>query len=189
MRIVFLGPPGAGKGTQATLISRRLGIAHISTGEMLREEVAAGSPLGKQVKGILDAGELVPDAVMIEVIKSRISRPDCGAGFLLDGFPRTVNQAEELSALLGAMQKGLTHVIELKVPEEVLLERVRHRATQGAGTRSDDNDAVMAKRLAVYREQTAPVSAFYKAKGALFEVDGLGAVEDVQERLEQLIRG
>lgn len=189
MRIVLLGPPGAGKGTQAALLAKKMGIAHISTGEMLREEVAAKSPLGLEVKGILDQGNLVPDSVMLEVIKSRIARPDCGVGFLLDGFPRTVKQAEDLTLLLKGVRKELTHVVELKVPEQILLDRVRKRATQGAATRSDDNDRVMANRLKVYWEQTAPVSAFYRANGAHREVDGLGTIEEVQQRLEQLLRG
>ncbi|NDC37968.1 MAG: adenylate kinase [Proteobacteria bacterium] len=189
MRVVLLGPPGAGKGTQAALLAKKLAIAHISTGEMLREEVAAKSRLGTQVKGILDQGNLVPDEVMIEVIKARIARPDCASGFLLDGFPRTIKQAQDLDSLLKSVGKELTHVVELKVPEQILMDRVRRRATQGAGTRSDDNDKVMANRLKVYWEQTAPVSAFYKAYGAHREVDGLGTVDEVQARIERLLKG
>jgi adenylate kinase len=188
MRIVLLGPPGAGKGTQAALLSKKLGLAHISTGEMLREEVAAKSDLGLKVKNILDNGDLVPDELMVSVIRSRISRPDCKGGFLLDGFPRTVKQAQDLDALLKEVHQELSDVIELKVPEEILLERIRRRATQGA-TRSDDNDRVMANRLKVYWDLTAPVSAFYSSVGSLRHVDGLGTIDEVQSRIQSAIQG
>jgi adenylate kinase len=187
MRIILLGPPGAGKGTQSALLAKGIGIAHISTGEMLREEVAAKSDLGLRVKDIMDQGNLVPDSLILEVIRARISRPDCKPGFLLDGFPRTLQQAKDLTELLKSINLELSSVIELKVPEAVLLERVRKRATQGAGTRSDDNDAVMANRLKVYWELTAPVSQYYRELGTLREVNGLGTVDEVQARIQSHI--
>lgn len=188
MRVVLLGAPGAGKGTQATLLCQAKGLKHISTGEMMRAEIAKGSALGGRVKQYLDAGQLVPDNIIIEVIRERLSAKDCEGGFLLDGFPRTVAQAEALDRVLSELRRDLTHVVELNVPEKVLLERIHGRASQGSG-RSDDSPEVAKKRLAVYHEQTAPVTAYYassrKASGKelLFEVDGIGSVEDVHKRV------
>lgn len=186
MRVIFLGPPGAGKGTQAALICQRGAIPHVSTGEMMRAAVGSGSPLGQKVKKFLDAGELVPDAVVIDVIRDRLGKADCKKGFLLDGFPRTVEQAQALSKLLAELNMPITHVLELKVPDSVLLERVRKRGEQGSG-RSDDTEEVVAKRLQVYWKQTAPVTQYYKSVGAVREVDGLGTVEEVQARIAAIL--
>lgn len=186
MRIVLLGPPGAGKGTQAVLLTKELGIPHISTGDMLREAVASGSPLGQRVKGILDSGGLVSDDIVIDVVRDRLGRPDCAAGFLLDGFPRTVAQARALTTVLGDLGRPLTHVIDIAVPEHVLLDRIKSRG-QSSG-RSDDSLEVAAKRLKVYWEQTAPVAAYYKGLGSLVEVNGLGAIDEVSALLRAALK-
>lgn len=187
MRLVLLGPPGAGKGTQASIMCRDYGIAHISTGEMLREAVASGSELGMKVKATLDTGDLVADAIVLEIIKERISRPDCHPGFLLDGFPRTVAQAEGLRALLGDLRKPLTKVVALAVPEDVILQRIALRGAGAGSDRTDDSVEVAAHRLRVYREQTAPLVAYYRSTGDLAEVNGDGSVEGVCDRIKRAL--
>jgi adenylate kinase len=182
-RIVILGPPGAGKGTQAVMICEALGIPHISTGEILRAAVAAESELGNKVKSFLDAGDLVPDQVIVDIMSERLQQEDCSNGFLLDGFPRTVNQAEMLDQVLSELSMELTQVIDLRVPDEVLIERIKGRAAASSGTRSDDTEEVAANRLQVYWEQTAPVSAFYRESGSMVELDGLGTIEEVNQRI------
>jgi adenylate kinase len=182
MRVILLGPPGAGKGTQALLLARDAHIPHISTGEIMRSAVAAQTELGLRVKKFLDGGELVPDALVIDLIRDRLSKPDCAKGFLLDGFPRTVDQAKALTLLLSQLSAPISHVIELKVPDSVLLERVRKRGEAGSG-RSDDNEAVVAKRLQVYWQQTAPVTQYYKGENGVIELDGLGTIEEVHARI------
>lgn len=181
MRIVLLGPPGAGKGTQAVLICKRYSIPHISTGEMLRDAVASGSELGKAVKSVLDSGELVTDTLIMQVVADRLGRDDCSRGYLLDGVPRTVAQAEMLQVMLKERGSSLSSVVQLSVPEQVLLDRIRHRG--GAGSRTDDTAEVAAKRLQVYWSQTAPVAEFYRLQGLLVEVNGVGTVDEVSERI------
>lgn len=183
MRIVLLGPPGAGKGTQAVIISKRYGIPHVSTGDMMREQVASGSELGRRVKAILDSGELVSDAVIMDVVGERLDRADCASGFLLDGIPRTLGQAESLDRLLASKGRPLQHVVQLTVPEGVLLDRIRQRGTTSGGARSDDSMEIAAKRLEVFWAQTAPVSTYYRKTGLLREVDGVGTVDEVSERV------
>ncbi len=187
LRIVMLGPPGAGKGTQSVLTAKARKIPHISSGDLFREAVKNETALGKRVKGYLDKGELVPDSLVIELIQERLSKPDCKSGFLLDGFIRTVAQAEALDALLLKSGVELTHVIDVKVEDSVLIERIRLRGASGSG-RSDDNAEVAAKRLQVYWTQTAPVTDYYKKKGKIFDVDGLGSIDEVQARIERLLR-
>lgn len=183
MRVILLGPPGAGKGTQAILLARDAKICHISTGEMMRAAINSGSALGQKVKGFLDAGNLVPDEIVIEIIADRLAQGDCTNGFLLDGFPRTVDQAKALTDLLKRMGQPITHIVELKVPDSVLLERVRNRGQSGSG-RSDDNEEVFANRLQVYWKQTAPVTQYYRGlPDGVLEVDGLGTIEEVHSRL------
>jgi adenylate kinase len=181
-RIVLLGPPGAGKGTQAVLLSKKQGIPHISTGEIMREAVSTGTAVGQKVKSYLDAGELVPDALVVELIKERLQRSDCAPGFLLDGFPRTVQQARDLTTLLKEVKQELTHIVEITVTEAVLLDRIRKRGESGSG-RSDDNEQVAARRLQVYWEQTAPVTKYYRENGTVLNVDGLGTVDEVHGRI------
>lgn len=182
MRIVLLGPPGAGKGTQCLMLSKEKKIPHISTGEILREAVAGGTSLGQKVKALLDSGDLVPDATVIDLIRERIKKKDCDKGFLLDGFPRTVEQAKALTVLLTELDKDLTHVIEIMVADSLLLERIRKRGEQGS-SRSDDDVKVASKRLEVYWKLTAPVTKYYKDLGKVVGVDGLGTIEEVHARI------
>lgn len=189
MNVILLGPPGAGKGTQAKRLESAIGIVQLSTGDMLRLAVAAGTELGLRVKEIMASGDLVPDDVMVALIEDRISRSDCANGFILDGFPRTVGQAEALDAML--RQQGLTidHVIELRVDEEILVDRIKTRAEESGGDRNDDNEETVRHRLSVYRQQTAPILPFYESKGALKSVDGMAAIDQVSAEIGTLVGG
>ena len=179
MKLILLGPPGAGKGTQAERIVARFGLVQLSTGDMLRAAVAAGSAVGKRAKEIMDRGELVPDAIMIEIIADRIDQADCANGFILDGFPRTIAQAEALETLLETRGTRLDSVVEISVDEEALLARIETRVMEAAGARADDNAATLRRRIAVYREQTAPVVAYYRRRGMLATVDGMTDKDEV----------
>jgi adenylate kinase len=187
MRLVLLGPPGAGKGTQATRIVDRFCIPQLSTGDMLREAVAEGTTSGLRVKQIMDRGELVPDDVVVSVIANRIDHSDAVNGFILDGFPRTVAQAEALDQALAVRGIKLDAVLELEVDEDALLDRIRGRAEEAANrgepVRRDDNPEVFKTRLDVYREQTAPVTEYYRSRGLLSIVDGLQPIDVVTEQL------
>jgi adenylate kinase len=187
MRLILLGPPGAGKGTQAQRLVVKHGIVQLSTGEMLRAAAAAGTAVGKRAKAIMDRGELVPDDVMVEIIADRIGQPDCARGFILDGFPRTMAQADELDALLQKMRQSLDFVIEIKVDEALLLKRIEGRAKETGGARADDNAETLRKRLSVYWAQTKPVADYYAGKGMLKTVDGVGTVEEVAARIDHLL--
>jgi adenylate kinase len=191
MRVILLGPPGAGKGTQAQRLISRHGIVQLSTGDMLRAAAAAGTPTGLRAKAVMDRGELVPDAMVVAIVAERIDRPDCREGFILDGFPRTVPQAQALERLLAERGLKLDAVIELKVDEDSLLERIEKRVKQmtdrGETLRSDDNPAVLKGRLAAYRRQTAPVTGFYAAKGLLKRVDGMAPVEAVAAAIDRIL--
>ncbi|MGZ4399591.1 MAG: adenylate kinase, partial [Gaiellaceae bacterium] len=175
--IVMLGAPGAGKGTQAVRIAEQLAIPHISTGAMLREAISSGSALGSRVKAIVESGELVPDELMVEVIRERLGRPDTSAGFVLDGFPRTTPQAEALDELLGELGRPLSAVLELVLAEEVAVQRMLGRAAQEG--RADDTPDVIRRRFEVYRRQTEPVSEYYRSRGVLVAVDASGSMEEV----------
>jgi adenylate kinase len=183
MRLILLGPPGAGKGTQAQRLVRKYGIVQLSTGEMLRAAVAAGTPVGLRAKSIMDAGQLVPDDVVVSIIADRIGQPDARRGFVLDGFPRTVPQAEALERLLAERRLKLDGVIELKVDEGILLKRIENRVAEmtarGEKLRADDNPDVLRGRLDAYRAQTAPLAGHYAAKGMLKTVDGMAPVDEV----------
>jgi adenylate kinase len=183
MRLVLLGPPGAGKGTQAQRLCQRYGIPQLSTGDMLRAAVSAGSPVGLKAKTVMEAGGLVPDAIVIGIIKDRIEEKDAANGFILDGFPRTVAQAQALEDLLEQENMRLDAVVELKVDEAALLKRIENRAAEtikaGGTVRADDNPDSFKIRLDAYREQTAPVSAFYQGRGELRQVDGMASMDDV----------
>jgi adenylate kinase len=187
MRLVLLGPPGAGKGTQATRIVGRFCVPQLSTGDMLREAVAEGTAAGLRVKHVMDRGELVPDDVVVSVIANRIDHADAAKGFVLDGFPRTVAQAEALDRELAARGIKLDAVLELEVDEDALLDRIRGRAEaaarKGEPVRRDDNPEVFKTRLEVYRGQTAPVAEYYRSRGLLNTVDGLQQVDAVTEQL------
>jgi adenylate kinase len=192
MRVILLGPPGAGKGTQAQRLIAKHGIVQLSTGDMLRAAVAAGTPTGLRAKAIMDRGELVPDTVVVAIVAERIGQPDAKAGFILDGFPRTVPQAQALERLLAERGLKLDAVIELKVDEGILLQRIEKRvaemAARGETLRSDDNPEVLKGRLAAYRAQTAPLVGYYAAKGMLKRVDGMAPIEAVASAIGRILR-
>ena len=214
MNLILLGPPGAGKGTQAKRLEDRHSLVQLSTGDMLRAVVASGVPLGQQAKEIMAAGKLMPDELMIEMIADRISQPDCAAGFILDGFPRTVPQAEALDRMLEEKGLKLDHVIEMKVDDAALVERITGRYTcakcgQGyhdkfqtpkadgvcdvCGSteftrRADDNAETVMTRLAAYHKQTAPILPYYKERGVLETVDGMADIDVVTEQIEALLK-
>jgi adenylate kinase len=210
MNLILLGPPGAGKGTQAELLKQRHGLIQLSTGDMLRAAVASGSDLGKRVKAIMEAGQLVPDDIMIEMISNRIDQPDCANGFILDGFPRTTRQAEALDAMLAEKGTKLGRVLELKVDDDEMVKRIAGRfacAKCGAGyhdefkppkkagicdvcggtefvRRKDDRPETVQARLKAYHAQTAPLSAYYADRGLVSQVDGMAPIPEVFRQIE-----
>jgi len=214
MNLILLGPPGAGKGTQARRLQDTFGIVQLSTGDMLRAAVASGSEIGKQAKAIMEAGELVPDTIMIKLIRERTARTDCDNGFILDGFPRTRAQAEALDAMLAENGRRLDAVIEMVVDEPALVRRITGRfacAKCGAGyhdefqrprvegicdrcgskeftRRKDDNEATVRARLAAYHRETAPLLPYYQARGALKKVDGMAEIDGVTREIEAVLQ-
>ena len=189
MNLILFGPPGAGKGTQAEFIVDRYKIVQLSTGDMLRAAVAAGTELGKMAKAVMDRGDLVDDGIIIGIIGDRIDEPDCKNGFILDGFPRTLAQAEGLDKLLA--EKGLTldAVVEIRVPDEELFARIEKRAAETGGTRADDNAETLKNRLKVYHDQTAPVLDYYEKKNMVDTVDGLKSIEAVTADIVEILDG
>ena len=182
IRVVFLGPPGAGKGTQALRIAQRYNVPHISTGDILRAAVKEGTELGKLAKSYMDRGELVPDEVIIGIIKERLSQPDVKErGFILDGFPRTLKQAEALNQMLKELNMPLDKVIYLNVDDEEIVKRLLARG------RADDTEEVIRNRLKVYREQTAPLIEYYKSSGLLVEVYGVGEIDEITQKIERAL--
>ncbi len=181
-----MGPPGAGKGTQAVVIAASLGIPHISTGDIFRANVGAGTPLGEEAQRYMDAGEYVPDSITNAMVRDRISHDDCQPGFLLDGYPRTLEQVNELDMMLESDGRRLDRVVELTVVTDEVVGRLLKRAQEQG--RADDTADVIRRRLEVYFEQTAPLVAVYRERGILLEVDGMGDVAQVSERILSALR-
>ena len=190
MRLILLGPPGAGKGTQAQRLVNKHKIVQLSTGDMLRAAAKAGTPIGLQAKDIMDRGELVPDEVVVGIVADRIEEPDANKGFILDGFPRTVPQAEALDRMLEEKGLALDAVIELKVDDVMLLDRIEKRVHQtlarGEPVRADDNPETLKRRLNAYYAQTAPLTAYYAQKGRLSSLDGMASIEHVARAIDAL---
>ena len=215
MNLILLGPPGAGKGTQARRLSESCGIAHLSTGDMLRAAVAAGTPLGKMAKEVMERGDLVSDDIIVGMIAERIDKPDCARGFVLDGFPRSKAQAEALDRMLAERGTGLDRVIEMEVDDDALVERIAGRftcATCGAGyhdkhqlpkvdgvcdlcggtafkRRDDDKEETVRARLKVYYDQTAPLLPYYRARSVLRRVDGMASIDEVAAQIRAALDG
>jgi adenylate kinase len=186
VRVVLLGPPGAGKGTQAQIIAGRLGVPAISTGDIFRANVSGQTELGLKAKVYMDAGDLVPDEITVAMVKDRLAEPDAKAGFLLDGFPRTISQGEQLRGSLHDLGQHLDRVLELVVEEDELVRRLSGRRMLVDGEwvqRGDDKPETVRHRLEVYREQTAPLSGFYEGEGLLSRIDAIGSIEEVTERV------
>lgn len=185
MRLIIMGPPGAGKGTQATFIAEKYGIPAISTGDIFRANVSAGTPLGLEAKRYMDAGEYVPDEVTNSMVRNRIAEDDAATGFLLDGYPRTVAQVAELDGMLTDAGVALDAAVVLTVDAEAIVQRLLHRAT--VENRADDTEEVIRRRQEVYGEQTAPLIGVYRERGLLVEVDGMGEVNEVTGRVLEAI--
>lgn len=183
MKLILLGAPGAGKGTQARILTEKFGIPQLSTGDMLRAAVAAQTEVGKRAKAIMDSGALVPDEVVNQIVFDRVEEADCAKGFILDGYPRTVGQAEALQKMLQSKGQKLDAVIELVVDQNALVDRMKRRVEEtvaaGGRIRSDDNPEAFAKRLVEYKAKTAPLSQFYSSTGELKQIDGMATVSEV----------
>ncbi|AQX30864.1 adenylate kinase [Bartonella schoenbuchensis] len=192
MRVIFLGPPGAGKGTQAKILGEHYNIPQLSTGDMLREAVIAEKEIGKKAKAIIESGALVSDDIVNQIVSDRIDENDCVNGFILDGYPRTVGQAEALQQILQSKNVQLNAVIEFIVDEKALIERMKKRVEEtiavGGQVRSDDNSDSFAKRLVEYREKTAPLSEFYLKTGLLKKVDGMAGVTDISCAIREFLK-
>ena len=214
MNLIFLGPPGAGKGTQAKILGKKLAIPQISTGDILRAAVKEQSPMGVKAKVFMDAGALVPDEVVVGIVEERLSKSDCSTGFILDGFPRTVVQADALKTMLSGLNKRIEHVVSIDVDKDELLQRITGRRTCrlcGKGyhikfepptqddicdecggslyLRDDDSEETIRKRLDVYEEQTAPLIAYYAKESLLRSVVGTGSIEEIQRKIHTIIMG
>ncbi len=192
INLILLGPPGAGKGTQAKRLEDKYGLKQLSTGDMLRAEIASGSALGLKAKAIMDSGALVSDEIVIAMIASRIEQDDCKNGVIFDGFPRTVAQAQALDAMLADKGRPLSAVVELKVDEEALVARLNNRIAEtkarGEEVRGDDNAETLRKRLQVFRDQTAPIIPYYKDKGMLQSVDGMAEIDVVEQAIAKILQ-
>jgi adenylate kinase len=193
MRLILLGPPGAGKGTQAQHLVAKYGLLQLSTGDMLRAAVKAGTPLGREVQEIMARGALVPDDVVVEIVAERIEQPDARKGFILDGFPRTMAQAVALDRMLAERGLSLDAVVELRVDEAALIRRIESRIAamkaQGEGLRDDDSPEVLHRRLAAYRDQTAPLITYYQLQGVLRSLDGMAPIAHVAAEIQRVLAG
>ncbi len=188
MDLILFGPPGAGKGTQAKVLQDERGVVQLSTGDMLRAAVAAGTELGKKSKAIMDRGDLVGDDIVIGIIAERLDKPDCAKGVIFDGFPRTVAQAKALDEMLAQRGRKIDAVIELRVDDEAMVGRMESRVRENPGAaRADDNPETLRKRLGVYRQNTAPLLDFYRNQGKLVTVDGMAAIADVSAAISRII--
>ena len=189
MNVILLGPPGAGKGTQAEMLVAEYGLVQLSTGDMLRAAIAQGTELGLKAKAIMDAGDLVADDIILGMIRERLQSDECANGVILDGFPRTVAQAEGLDEMLAEIGMGIDHVIEMQVDEAALFARIENRANETGGARSDDTAEVLEKRLKVYHDSTAPILPYYRGKGNMSVVDGMMAIADVSSAIKEILGG
>jgi len=193
VNLILLGPPGAGKGTQAQVLADKHGLVQLSTGEMLRAAVKAGSEIGKKAEAVMKSGGLVSDEIVIGIIADRIEQPDCAKGFILDGFPRTLKQADALGALLDSKGKSLDAVIEIKVDDTILVSRIETRAREtlaaGGTVRADDNAEALKTRLMAYYRETAPLIGYYYANRTLQSVDGLAPINEVSAQIESVLQG
>jgi adenylate kinase len=187
MNIILFGAPGAGKGTQAEKLVAKYGLVQLSTGDMLRAAISAGTDLGKRAKEIMDRGDLVSDDIIVGMIAARLDDKDCANGVILDGFPRTVAQADSLDEMLASKGLSLDGVIEIRVDEAALFARIENRAAETGGARSDDNADTLRKRLAVYHENTAPLLPYYRDKGVLKSVDGMATIDEVAAQIESIL--
>ena len=187
MNIILFGAPGAGKGTQAKRLVDDRGMVQLSTGDMLRAAIGAGTELGLRAREIMDRGDLVSDDIILGMIAERMQNPDCAKGVILDGFPRTVAQADGLGAMLAEAGLTLDHVIEIKVDEDALFARIETRATETGGSRADDNAETLRKRLAVYHENTAPLLPYYTEKGLMRTVDGMASIDEVAQAIDAIL--
>ena len=187
MRLVLFGAPGSGKGTQATRLTERLGVPHISTGDLLRAEIKAGTDLGNKAKGLMDAGQLLPDDIMLGIIEHRLGEPDARPGFILDGYPRNLAQADALDVVLARIGQPLDVVVKLDVPDEAIIGRCEVRFEKEG--RPDDNPETVKRRLGIYADQTAPVADFYKQHGKLQVVNGVGELDEVTQRVLDVLPG
>ena len=187
MNLILFGPPGAGKGTQAEILINKYKIVQISTGDMLREEVKLGTELGTAAKSIMDKGDLVSDKIIISMIEKRIIKPDCKNGFILDGFPRTLQQAIDLDNILNKLNIHIDKVIEINVEESVLLKRITKRALESKTTRDDDNSEILKNRIVVYKKDTLPVLKYYKNLNKLYSINGMQSVERVSKDIQKIL--
>jgi adenylate kinase len=188
MNLILFGPPGAGKGTQAKILQDEWGLIQLSTGDMLRAAVAAGTDLGKRCKAIMDRGDLVTDDIVVGIISERLDKPDCAHGAVFDGFPRTLAQARALDTMLAERGSSIAAVIELKVEDDILVGRVAQRSLETGSTRGDDTPETLRKRLVVYRENTAPLLDFYREQGKLTSVDGMAPIPDVSAAIRRVLK-
>ena len=187
MNLILFGPPGAGKGTQANILIDKFKIAQISTGDMLREEVNSKSELGKAAKSIMEKGDLVSDKIIMSMIEKRIAKTDCKNGFILDGFPRTLKQAENLDKILKTLNLKIDKVIEINVDEKLLLKRIKQRASESKNIRQDDNSEILKNRIIVYKKDTLPVLNYYRDLNKLHSVNGMKNIEEVSKEILKLL--